>query len=158
MKKKSINRLSITVVLTIFASTAILTSAFGQEKFNVTGEINFHEEKGQFLLMLKNHEQYDKRIPAQPERNLVIKPNPQQLQAKKVAFKFSGVPNGEYCIVCIHDLNMNGKLDYPEGATPGSAPPIEPYAYSGPKFQIIASWFDIKFKVDKDVSDIEIKF
>ena len=136
---------------------AISTSAYGQEKFAVSGEINFHEEKGQIYVWLKTQEEYEKRVePTLPARSLLIKPNLQQLKAKKVTFKFVDVPEGSYCIVCFHDLNKNGKLDYPDGAR-GTKPPIEPYDYSGMVYFGPGQWGDIKFKVDKDITGIELR-
>ena len=136
---------------------AISISAYGQEKFTVSGEIIFHEKRGEFHVWLKTQEELEQRAePAPPARSLVIKPSPQQLKAKKVTFKFVDVPEGSYCIVCFHDLNKNGKLDYPDGAR-GTKPPIEPYDYSGMVFFGPGQWDDIKFKVDKDISGIELR-
>ena len=135
---------------------AISSSAYGQEKFTVSGEIEFSEKRGEIHVWLKTMEEFEKRgKPTLPARSLMIKPSPQQLKAKKVTFKFVDVPKGIYGIVCIQDLNKNGKLDYEDGAR-GTKPPIEPYGYSGPAFFGPAKWDDIKFEVDKDVSGIEI--
>ena len=134
---------------------AIFTSAYGQENFTVSGEISFHEEKGQILVWLKTQEEFEKRIePRIPSRSLTVKPNPQQLKAKKVAFKFVDIPKGIYGIYCIQDFNKNGKLDH----SAETVMPIEPYGYSGPAYFGPAQWEDIKFNVEKDVSGIEIKF
>jgi uncharacterized protein (DUF2141 family) len=136
---------------------AISTTTYGQEKFTVSGEIHFHEKKGQIYVWLKTKEELAKLAePAPPARSLIIKPSPEQLKAKKVSFKFVDVPKGVFCIVCIQDLNMNGKLDYPDGAAPGTQPPIEPYGYSGPAYFGPAQWNDIKFEVNKDISNIVI--
>jgi len=132
---------------------AISTFAYGQEKFTVSGEINFHEEKGEFLVWLKTQEEHEDRgKPTLPGRSLVIKPSPQQLKAKKFTFKFVEVPKGSYCIHCLQDSNKNGKWDH----SPETFIPIEPYGYSGPTYFGSAQWDDIKFKVDKDISGIEI--
>lgn len=133
---------------------AISTSAYGQESFRVSGEIYFVEEQGDFLVWLKTQEELEQRgEPAPPSRSLVIKPNPEQLEAKKVMFNFAAVPKGFYCIFCVQDSNKNGKLDYSAQA----GMPIEPYRYSGQAF-FEGQWDDIKFEVDKDISGIEIKF
>ena len=136
----------------------VSSSAYGQEKFTVSGEISFQEQGGEIYVWLKTQEELGRRAePAPAERSLMIKPGPQQLKAKKVPFKFVDVPKGIYCILCIQDLNKNGKLDYPDGAAPGTTPPIEPYGYSGEVFFGPAQWDDIKFNVDKNVSGIEIE-
>ena len=134
------------------------SSAYGQEKFTVSGEISFREERGEIHVWLKTQEELPKRgEPAPPARSLMIKPSPEQLTAKKVSFKFVDVPKGIYCIVCIQDFNKNGKLDYPDGVVPGTQPPIEPYGYSGEAVFGPAQWNDIKFEVDKNISGIKIK-
>jgi len=85
---------------------AISISAYGQEKFTVSGEINFLEEKGEILVWLNTQEELEKKEPAPPARSLTIKPSPQELKAKKVTFKFVDVPKGIYCIRCIQDFNQ----------------------------------------------------
>ena len=134
---------------------AISTSAYGQELYTVAGEINFHEETGEFQVQLKTEHELEnavKTIP--PSRNLLIKPNSNQLKAKKVTFKFVDVPAGTYCIYCLHDLNKNGKMD----RVPETGLPAEPYGYSGPLVFGKAMWEDVSFKVDKNISGIKIKF
>ena len=134
---------------------AISASAYGQENFTVSGEISFQEEKGQLCVWLRTQEEHEEwSKPATPARILIIKPTPQQLQAKKVTFKFVAVPKGSYCIFCLQDLNGNGILDH----SPETGIPIESYSYSGPVSLFRAGWDDIKFIVDKDVSGIEKKF
>ena len=133
---------------------AISSFAYAQEKFTVSGEIIFHEEKGEIHVWLKTQEELEKRgEPASAARSLMIKPSPQQLKAKKVTFKFVDVPKGSYCIFCIQDFNKNGKVDH----SPETGFPIEPYGYSGPAFFGPGQWGDIKFEVDKDISGIEIR-
>ena len=146
------------LMLTLGFIFAISTSTYGQEQFSVSGVIRFHEEKGQLFVWLNTHEEYEKRIkPTVSSRTLTIKPNSQQLKAKKVSFKFVDVPKGVYGIVCHHDLNMNGKQDYGDSAM-AQTPPLEPYGYSGPTMWGPPWWEDLSFEVDKDVSGIEIKF
>ena len=136
---------------------AISTFAYGQEKFTVSGEVKFPKRKGEIHVWLKTQEELEKRDePAPPARNLMIKPSTQELQAKKVTFKFVDVPKGTYCIVCIQDLNKNGKLDY-SGSSLGGRFPMEPVGYSGPSFLGPGQWSGIKFEVDKDISGIEIE-
>ncbi|NIS70741.1 MAG: DUF2141 domain-containing protein [Proteobacteria bacterium] len=129
--------------------------AFAEETFTVSGEIKFPKRKGEIYVWLKTQEEFEKRgEPASPARSLMIKPSPQQLKAKKVTFEFVDVPKGIYGIVCIQDLNKNGKMDYMEGGFHQIA--IEPFGYSGPRFLAAAQWDDAKFEVDKDISGIEI--
>ena len=57
-------------------------------------------------------------------------------------------------IACIQDLNKNGKMDYSLAGVAWKRP-AEPFGYSGPTFP--GQWDDVKFEVDKDISDIEIR-
>ena len=166
MKKKSINGLLIAVVLTFFTLTAIPTSAFGQDKFSVSGEITYWWKEGQIIvwLLTKEERKIDKKL-VPKARSLKIELGSQNTQegakkkvkAETVTFEFVDVPKGTYGILCILDMNKNGKLDYPEGFDPGTIPPTEPYAYSGPKSWGTAPWDDFKFNVDKDVSGLKIQ-
>ena len=166
MKKKSINRLLIAVVLTFFIFTAIPTYVFGQDKFSVSGEITYWWKEGQIIvwLLTKEERKIDKKLIPEA-RSLKIELDSQNTQegaekkvkAETVAFEFVDVPKGTYGILCILDMNKNGKLDYPEGFDLGTIPPIEPYAYSGPKSWGPAPWDDFKFNVDKDVSGLKIQ-
>lgn len=132
---------------------AVSTFAYGQQKFTVSGEINFHGEKGEFLVWLKTQEEHENREkPTPTERSLSIKPSSQQLKTNKFTFKFIDVPKGSYCIHSHQDLNLNGKWDH----SPETFAPVEPYGYSGPTYFGSAQWDDIKFEVDKDISGIEI--
>ena len=146
-------------LLSLFFVGILLSSTLviAEETFTVSGEVKFSKRKGEIYVWLKTQEEYEKRRePASPARSLMIKPSPQQLKAKKVTFKFVDVPKGIYGIVCIQDLNKNGKMDYFESVT-GTKVPLEPFCYSGPRFLGAAQWDDAKFEVDKDISGIEIE-
>ena len=137
-----------------FIFFTISTSAYGQENFTISGEISFQEEKGQLCVWLRTKEEHEQSgKPATPARILIIKPTPQQLQVKKVTFKFVAVPKGSYCIFCLQDLNGNGKED----RSPQTGLPTEQHRYPGPEVWHV-QWDDIKIEVDKDISGIEIKF
>ncbi len=136
--------------------------AFAEETFTVSGEVKFPKGEGEIYVSLKTQEEFEKRgEPASPARSLMIKPSPQQLKAKKVTFNFVDVPKGIYGIVCMQDLNKNGKMDYVQGVF--TKIPIEPFGYSGQRFLGFevdleaARWDDVKFEVDKDISGIEIR-
>jgi len=67
---------------------------------------------------------------------------------------FENVPEGEYAILCFHDENENGRMDFQENGMPK-----ESYGTSNnvlimgpPQFQ------NSKFKVTKENQNIEIKF
>ena len=142
------------IISLVFLCT-VSTISYSQEKFAVSGEVKFPEKKGAIIIMLLTQEEFTKEEPATPERKLMIKPDSQQLKAKKVSFKFVDVPKGTYAIYCIQDLNENGERDYIGGST-GFRWPQEPAGYSGPTF-LGVNWSDVKFEVDKDISGIEIE-
>jgi len=129
--------------------------AFAGDTFTVSGEVKFPKNKGVIQCWLRTQEEFEKREkPASPARRLMIKPSPQQLEAKKVTFKFVDVPKGIYMIICIQDLNNNGEMDY-STAPFGRKIPLEPFGYSGPRLPGL--WDDVKFEVEKDISGIEIQ-
>ena len=142
------------IISLVFLCT-VSTISHSQEKFTVSGEVKFPKKKGVIILMLLTQEEFAKDEPATPERKLMIKPDSQQLKAKKVSFKFVDVPKGTYAIYCIQDLNENGEMDYIAGST-GFPWPQEPSGYSGPIFLGVL-WSDVKFEVDKDISGIKIE-
>lgn len=166
MKSKSVNSFIFFSVIILFASTLISTTVFGQDQYSVSGEITYWWKEGQIIVWLITSEERDidkKLVPH--ERTLSIElysQDTQDIQGKKVeaetvSFKFVDVPKGTYGILCILDGNKNGKLDYPEGFEPGTVPPIELYAYSGPKSWGPAKFDDFKFDVEKDISGLKIQ-
>jgi len=135
---------------------AASTVSYSQEKFTVSGEVKFPEKKGVIILMLNTQQEFEDRESPPPERKLMIKPDAQQLKAKKVPFKFVDLPKGSYAIRCIQDLNENGELDYFDSGV-GVRHPTEPYGFSGSFMPMSVIWSDVKFEVDKDISGIEIE-
>jgi hypothetical protein len=133
------------IIIFILVGIFIVASGFqalGEDKFTVSGEIAYWHKgqpKGQILVRLINQEEFKKMYEiGQQIRTLKIELSSQEVQENKlqsetVPFRFVDVLKGTHGSYCILDLNKNGKLDYPEGATPGKVPPIEPYALSGPK-------------------------
>jgi uncharacterized protein (DUF2141 family) len=143
------------LVISMVFFFAVSTISYSQEKFTVSGEVKFSKKEGVIILMLDTQEEFENRESPPLERKLMIKPDAQQLKAKKVSFKFVDVPKGTYAIYCIQDLNENGEMDYIAGST-GHRWPQEPSGYSGQIF-LGVSWSDIKFEVDKDISGIKIE-
>jgi uncharacterized protein (DUF2141 family) len=142
------------LIISLVFLCAVSTISYSQEKFAVSGEVEFPKRKGVIILMLLTQEEFPKKEPA-PERKLMIKPDAQQLKTKRVPFKFVDVSKGIYAIRCIQDLNENGEMDYFDPGV-GFMEPQEPYGYSGPKFLGVL-WSDVKFEVDKDISGIKIR-
>lgn len=154
------------IFVSILAGFFIIASGFyalGEDKYSVSGEIAYWLQDGIIVVSLKKEDEKIIVYGSVPkERILKIELSPQEGQEGKligetVPFKFIDVPKGEYGIICFIDKNNNGKLDYPEGVTPGTAPPIEPYAFSGPRSSGKPQWKDYSFDVDKNVNGIKIK-
>ena len=83
--------------LALFAEEAVTESKLTVEITNVT------TDEGQIILAIYNSsENYDKRIAFQE-----VKLQP---EVDTVTFETS-VPDGEYLVMLVHDLNANGKLD-----------------------------------------------
>jgi uncharacterized protein (DUF2141 family) len=143
------------VFLLILGTVIPSTFIFAQEACTVAGIVKFPERKGEIYVWLKTHDEFEKnQVPDSPARTLMIKPSPQQFEEKKAAFEFVSVPKGDYCIVCIQDLNRNGKLDFSESGIGFNKLPDEPFGFSGPVFP--AHWDNLRFEVDKNIRGIEI--
>ena len=146
-----LKKLMIGIVFFCAASTV----SYSQEKFSISGEVKFPKKKGVIILMLNTQEEFEDRESPPPERKLMIKPDAQQLKAKKVSFKFADVPKSSYAIRCFQDLNENGEMDYMEASS--IRHPTEPYGFSGPNIPMGIVWSEAKFEVDLDISGIEIE-
>ena len=76
---------------------------FAEEKKLIVQITNVTSEEGQIILAIYNSsENYDKRIAFQ---EIKIKP-----EIDTVIFE-TNVPDGEYLVMLVHDINNNGKLD-----------------------------------------------
>ena len=152
------SKISMLIIIFIFAFS---TSAYSQDKFSVSGQVKFPKREGVIYVRLLTQNEHENIKTPTAERNLMIKPDAQQLKAKKVPFQFVDVPKGTYAISCIQDLNENGEMDYIDDAL-GRKIPTEPSGSSAATrflgfFAGGANWSDIKFEVDKDISGIEIE-
>lgn len=134
----------------------VSTFAYAQEKFNVSGEVTFPKKKGEIYIKLLTQQEFEKDMSTPPERSLILKPSPQQLKAKRVAFKFVDVPMGRYCIYSFQDLDKSGERD--SEAILQFGWPKEPLGTFKPSSLITGrEWSTLEFTVDKDISDIEIE-
>ena len=67
---------------------------------------------------------------------------------------FENVPEGSYAIICFHDANNNGKMDFQENGMP-----IENYGTSNNALSFGPPQFDnSKFEVKNEDLELEIKF
>jgi len=140
----------------LFLGVLLIASAFvyAEDKFTVSGEVNFPKRKGEIHVELKTQGEFEKQTQVPEDRRMIIKLSAQQLKSKKASFEFVNVPAGDYLITCFQDLNKNGKLDFVETAF-GRQLPDEPRGSYGPPSYPFG-WDTSKFKVDKDITGIKI--
>ena len=104
MKKNfSFKKIVLMVLIQIVCSIFLFAEETVEEK-KLTVEItNITSEEGQIILAIYNSsENYDKRIAFQEVK---LKP-----EMDSVIFE-TNVPDGEYLVMLVHDINNNGKLD-----------------------------------------------
>ena len=104
MKKNfSFKKIVLMVLIQIVCSIFLFAEEAAEEK-KLTVEItNITSEDGQIILAIYNSsENYDKRIAFQEVK---LKP-----EMDSVIFE-TNVPDGEYLVMLVHDVNNNGKLD-----------------------------------------------
>ncbi len=70
----------------------------------------------------------------------------------KLSFKFDSIPKVTYCILTFQDVNMNQKIDIvgftftePRGSYKEQVSPLEQFV-----------WSEIKFDLERDLTDIKI--
>ena len=97
--KKSVLLLLIQIVCGIF----LFAEETAEEKKLTVQITNVTSEEGQIILAIYNSsENYDKRIAFQEVK---LKP-----EIDTVIFE-TNLPDGEYLVMLVHDINKNGKLD-----------------------------------------------
>ena len=126
-----------------------------QEKFSVSGEVVYSGIE-KIYVCLHTMETFENCLTALPPEKFVEVINGSS--TGKVIFKIGDVPRGEYVLMVFVDKNGNGKFDLD---TWGNAK--EPISMHK-QFEVHGlatmrtNWDRQKFKVDKDVTGIEIKF
>jgi len=97
----------------LFLAVLLMASAFAyaEEKYSISGQVTFsgHENIYVSIYTIEEFPNFKKSFPSSPFFQK-IKPNPEQIKAGRVSFKFPGIPKGSYCIVAFQDLDNNGKL------------------------------------------------
>ena len=135
-----------------FLGILFMASAFvyAEEKFTVSGVVYF-EHDSNISMNLVTREAFPNRLePLPPPFGMYIELTPEQKKAKRVSFKFEGIPKGNYLLSAFQDLNKNEKLDRDYMGTP-----VEPFG-TYKKFEFALQWDRDKFLVDKDITGIKI--
>ncbi len=104
MKKNfSYKKIVLMVLIQIVCSIFLFAEETVEEKKLTVDITNVASEEGQIILAIYNSsENYDKRIAFQEVK---LKP-----EMDSVIFE-TNVPDGEYLVMLVHDVNNNGKLD-----------------------------------------------
>ena len=136
----------------LFLATLLVISSFAyaEEKYSISGVVYFQHDSDIYMNLV-TRESFPNRLEPLPQPfGIYIKLTPEQRKAKKIPFKFEGIPKGNYFIVSFQDLNKNEKLDRDY-----SGVPVEPYG-SYKKFEFAFQWDRDTFLVDKDITGIKI--
>jgi len=139
------------IIVFILALGLLQIPGLAQEGgFNVKGEISF-TKKSAITISLLTKEEFESNKGSRFRS--IIEAGPEDLKKGKTSFSFTNVPEGTYGIRCFQDLNGNKILDR------GAFGPVEPcgtYRPSRPAFRA-PTFEEVAFKVDKDITDIEIE-
>jgi hypothetical protein len=139
-------------VLALGAMTVLGASAYGEEKYGVSGIVTFSEGEVVFVSLYTQDRFNDfKNRPLPPEPyTQVIELSAEQRKAGRAEFLFKGIPRGTYGVVAFREIRKNLKKDRSQYFKD----PVSSYkmiSFSG-------NWSDIKFEVNKDVRGIQIRF
>ena len=140
----------------LFVGLAFLFSvALAEENYTLSGEVTFRKDGDIYICLLNMEGWRDFQNPRNELSQLkcqVIKMNADLKEAKKVSFKFDNVPKGTYCIVALQDVNNNGKADHENYVI------SEPWgSYRNLEPGVSWSWDNVKFDLEKDITDIKIQ-
>lgn len=138
--KKSFKKIILLSLIQIVCGIFLFAEEAIEEK-KLTVEItNVTSEDGQIILAIYNSsENYDKRIVFQEVK---LKP-----ETDTVIFE-TNVPDGEYLVMLVHDINNNGKLDTTFIGMPKE--PVDLSNYDGKS--IPGKFKKHKFSVNEDTS------
>ena len=136
----------------LFFGVLLMASAFAyaEEKFIVSGVVYFQHDSNIYMNLITRESFPNRLEPLPPPFGMYIKLTPEQRKAKRVSFKFEGIPKGNYFLVAFQDLNKNEKLDRDT-----SGYPVEPFG-TYKKFEFAVQWDREKFLVDQNITGIKI--
>ena len=142
MVKKAMLLLGILLMVSSFA--------YGEEKYSISGVVYFQHDSNIYMNLITRESFPNRLEPFPPPFGMYIELTPEQREAKRVSFKFEGIPKGNYVLFAFQDLNKNKKLDRdPMGS------PVEPFGYYK-KIEFAFQWDRENFLVDKDITGIKI--
>jgi uncharacterized protein (DUF2141 family) len=120
-----------------------------EDKFSVSGEVLYSGTESIFVCLHTEEtlQNFTKALPPQAFVQVV-----KAISNGRANFKLDDIPEGFYVLVVFIDKNNNGKFDCDSWGRP-----VEPFLMYK-TFRIHLNWFDQRFKVDKDVTGIELEF
>ncbi|MCH2196388.1 DUF2141 domain-containing protein [Kordia sp.] len=132
------------LLIAVFFAGLFTTTAQTTSKDGVTITVSIDEiknNKGKVLFALHTESTFMKTDPFQTAESKV--------EGNTVTVTFKNVPKGTYAILCVHDENSNGQMDFEESGMPKEDYGISnnPMSYGPPQFD--SAKFDVK---DTDVN------
>jgi hypothetical protein len=139
-------------VLVVAGLIVLVTSAYAEEKYTVSGVATFSEGEVVFISLYTPERFKDfgnKPLPPEPYTQ-VIELSPEQKRAGRAEFLFKDIPQGTYGVIAFREMKKNLKKD----RSRYFKDPVSAYkmiAFSG-------NWSDIRLEVNKDIRGIQIRF
>ncbi len=140
----------------IVALILLASVTYAGENYTISGEVSFQYDGDIYICLFTKDEfldDYRKHKLSRPQCQRV-RMNSDLKKVGKVSFKFDSIPKGTYCILTFQDVNMNQKIDVvgltitdPQGSYKENVSPLA----------CALVWSDIKFDLERDLTDIKIQ-
>ncbi len=139
----------------IVALILLASVTYAGENYTISGEVSFQYDGDIYICLFTKDEfldDYPKHKLSRPQCQRV-RMNSDFKKVGKVSFKFDSIPKGTYCILTFQDVNMNQKIDIvgftttdPQGSYKEQVSPLS-----------CLVWSEIKFDLERDLTDIKIQ-
>ncbi len=140
----------------IVALILLASVTYAGENYTISGEVSFQYDGDIYICLFTKDEfldDYRKHKLSRPQCQRV-RMNSDLKKVGKVSFNFDSIPKGTYCILTFQDVNMNQKIDVvgltitdPQGSYKENVSPLA----------CALVWSDIKFDLERDLTDIKIQ-
>lgn len=136
---------TIAIIIALIISNATLAQEIKTKELSVK-VTNISSEDGQVIFALYASDTFQQKKP-----DFIKKVSVLEGVAKA---KFDNLPAGNYAVVCLHDKNENGRMDFDD-----SGMPLESYGSSNnPMTFGPPNWEESKFELLEEKMEIEIRF